>query len=146
VFHKNRNTAIGIKTGRQLLVFHDMENAAPTYSFLKDYITEKDIEKLTERPVRNLIDINNLRLLKIDSSAIYQIPDLSPDVLLLSNSPRINLERLIKELQPGLIIADGSNYPSAIKRWKATAEKEKLPFHATGEKGAFVFTPPEEGN
>lgn len=146
VFHKSRNTAIGIKNGRQIQVFHNMENPAPSYSFLKDYITEKDIEKLTELPMRNLYEINNLRLLQVDSSGIYQIPELSTDVLLLSNSPRINLERVIKELQPSLIIADGSNYPSAVKRWKATAKKEKLPFHATGEKGAFVFNPSEEGN
>ncbi|MCM4160999.1 ComEC family competence protein [Antarcticibacterium flavum] len=139
IFHKSRNSAIGFKSDRKLLLFHDMPDAALSYSFVRDYITEKDINKTTEVSIRNIYEIENKRLLRIDSSGIYQLDGLTPNVLLLSQSPRINLERAINELQPALIIADGSNYPSAVKRWKETAKKAKLPFHATGEKGAFVF-------
>ncbi len=38
-----------------------------------------------------------------------------------------------------MIIADGSNYRSYILNWKATGLNKKIPFHATSEKGAFVF-------
>jgi len=78
-------------------------------------------------------------LLRIDSSGVAEIPGLQPDLLLLTNSPRINLERVIEHNKPKMIIADGSNYPSDIARWKATAVMKKVPFHATGEKGAFIF-------
>lgn len=60
---------------------------------------------------------------------------MSPKIILLTQSPKINLERLIQIHQPKQIIADGSNYKSYIKLWKATCEKQKIPFHATTEKG-----------
>ena len=78
-------------------------------------------------------------MLKIDSAGITEIPGLKPELLLLSNSPRINLNRLLEQHKVQLIIADGSNYPSAVARWKETALKRKVPFHATGEKGAFIL-------
>ncbi|MEO6348834.1 MAG: ComEC family competence protein, partial [Aquaticitalea sp.] len=62
-----------------------------------------------------------------------------PDYVLLRNSPKINLKRLLDSLQPKLIIADGSNYKSYTQRWKMTCDKLKIPFHLTGEKGAFVL-------
>jgi competence protein ComEC len=57
----------------------------------------------------------------------------------LQYAPKINLERLIKTLEPGLIIADGSNYKRVVHRWKTTAEKYAIPFHDTGQKGAFML-------
>ncbi|MDP5231890.1 MAG: hypothetical protein NWQ38_15960, partial [Cellulophaga sp.] len=49
----------------------------------------------------------------------------------------INLDRFIAVTQPKLIIADGSNYKSDVLLWQATCAKAKLPFHYTGEKGAY---------
>ncbi len=40
-------------------------------------------------------------------------------------------------IKPQQIIADGSNYKSYIKLWKTTCEQEKIPFHATAEKGYY---------
>jgi competence protein ComEC len=36
-----------------------------------------------------------------------------------------------------MIVADASNFRTYIKVWEATCRKEKIPFHATGEKGFF---------
>jgi competence protein ComEC len=36
-----------------------------------------------------------------------------------------------------MVITDGNNYKSYIKRWKASCEKAKIPFYYTGEDGAF---------
>ena len=55
----------------------------------------------------------------------------------MTQSPKINLKRLISKMQPKQIIADGSNYKSYIKLWKTTCEEEKIPFHATDEKGFY---------
>ncbi|WP_255702612.1 ComEC/Rec2 family competence protein [Antarcticibacterium sp. 1MA-6-2] len=146
VFHKSRNTVIGVKTEKELQLFHDFENAAISFSFIKNYSVEKDIEEIKNLPLKNLFNIHHAVMLRIDSSGIYRIRGLNPEIILLTNSPRVNLERLINILQPKIIIADGSNYPSVVSRWKKTAEKMKLPFHATGEKGAFQFEPLAEGN
>jgi competence protein ComEC len=43
------------------------------------------------------------------------------------------------ELQPKLVIADGSNYKTDIDRWQDSAEKFNVKFHSTWEDGAFIF-------
>ena len=72
----------------------------------------------------------------IDSTGIYSNKN-SPDVLLLTGSPKVNLARLTQQINPKIIVADGSNYKSYVAHWKATCLKEKIPFHATGEKGFY---------
>jgi competence protein ComEC len=61
-----------------------------------------------------------------------------PHFVLLRNSPKVNLNRVIDSLKPQHIIADASNYKSYIKRWQATCRHKKIPFHYTNEKGAFI--------
>jgi competence protein ComEC len=51
----------------------------------------------------------------------------------------VNLDRVLQTLQPSQIIADGSNYRSYVSRWSAAAEKQKIPFHYTGEKGFYTI-------
>ena len=76
----------------------------------------------------------------MDSTAVYNIEELiSVDYLVLMNSPKVNLDRVVDKLQPKYIIADGSNYYSYLKRWEETAIKKKIPFHHTGKKGTFVI-------
>jgi len=139
VFHKTRNSVIGFKEGRNFSIAHDLEENPLGYSFIKDYITEKNIKTIQKRETGNLYDIYGKTLLKIDSAGITEIPGLEPELILLTNSPRINLDRVLDQNNVQLIIADGSNYPSAVARWKETALKRKIPFHATGEKGAFIL-------
>ena len=54
-------------------------------------------------------------------------------------SKKINLERLIKTLQPKQLITDGSNYKSDVLRWKVIAEKQKTPFYNTSKNGAYIL-------
>mgnify|MGYP000615908723 CR=1 FL=1 len=49
--------------------------------------------------------------------------------VVLQYSPKINMERLIKTMQPKLIIADGSNYKSDVNRWEIICNKQKTPFY-----------------
>jgi len=139
VFHKSRNTIIGTRTNDKLILVTDVESPPLSYSFIKDYYVEKNIDAVESREIRNIFNIEDKQILLIDSLGIYKIPGLKPDIVLLTKSPAINLERLLRDLSPEIIIADGSNYPSAIRRWKETANNFKIPFHATGEKGAYVF-------
>jgi competence protein ComEC len=74
--------------------------------------------------------------LVIDSVGIYKT-SLKPSVVILTQNPKINFERFIKEIQPTLIIADRSNYKKNIRAWKATCHKAKIPFHAIAEKGFY---------
>ena len=90
---------------------------------------------------KNFYGINETEnLLVIDSLGVYEIPkNTKADYILLSNSPKINLDRVLESLKPQQIIVDGSNYFLYVKRWKETCIKKKIPFHFTGKKGAFII-------
>ena len=66
-----------------------------------------------------------------------QIENINPDIVILRQSPKINLERLIEINRPKLIVADASNYKTTILLWKSICIKKKIPFHATVEKGFY---------
>ena len=61
--------------------------------------------------------------------------NIHPDVLLLTQSPKLNLDRLLQTIKPKIIVADASNYKSIQKKWRATCSQQKIPFHSTNEKG-----------
>jgi len=64
---------------------------------------------------------------------------LQPDIIILSNAPKIHLEKVINTLKPKQIIADGSNYKSYLDIWEQTCITLKIPFHRTDKKGAYIF-------
>jgi competence protein ComEC len=72
----------------------------------------------------------------IDSFGIYS-KEINPNIVILRQSPKINLERLIQVNHPELIVADASNYKTNINLWKSICIKKKIPFHATAEKGFY---------
>lgn len=75
-------------------------------------------------------------LLVIDSLGIYE--GVQPHkIILLRQNPSIHLDDLIEQLKPEIIIADGSNYPSFVARWKATCEAKNTAFHSTATEGSY---------
>lgn len=76
----------------------------------------------------------------IDSLGIYPPANNTSPVLLVTQSPKINMERLLDSVQPKQVIADGSNYLSYIHRWKKTCLQKEIPFYATSEEGAFLLS------
>ncbi|WP_053991000.1 ComEC/Rec2 family competence protein [Mangrovimonas sp. TPBH4] len=141
VFHKSRHSILSIHKNEQLEVNHNLDR----FKFSKDkmlqnYRVENFISSMEQGPLKDLYMINNKSLLVIDSLGVYNVSKFKPYYLLLRNSPKINLKRVIDSIHPQSIIADGSNYRSYIEAWKTTCKKEKLPFHQTSEKGAFIIT------
>ena len=140
VFHKSRNTVIGKRVGEQLIVHHDLESESILkLSAVLSYKIGERVKSLTKNDVKNVYHFKNQFILVVDSLGVYQLDNLNKPIILLQQSPKINLERLIKTLSPKQIIADGSNYKSYVKRWQKIAKKEKTPFHDTGENGAFIY-------
>lgn len=136
VFHQVGHTGIGFQTDKKLWVKND-ENLHS--SILKNYKTGENIIETDSIKTINPFDFHGKKVLLVDSLGIYGLSGLSPEVVLLSQSPKVNLERLIETLEPKQIVADGSNYKSYVERWEATCQKTKTPFHFTGEKGAYVL-------
>jgi competence protein ComEC len=76
------------------------------------------------------------KIVVIDSSCVF-LPKSKPDIIVLVQSPKVNLETIIRSYKPKQIVADASNYKSYVALWKATCLKEKIPFHAVAEKGYY---------
>jgi competence protein ComEC len=139
IFHKSRNTVIGVKKGQNLALYHNLDSSASTQNFIRDYKTNLNIRNLKESRLKNVFQLSDKLVLIIDSSGVYELPEFKPDLIILTNSPKVNLDRIIDKFNPEMIIADGSNYPSYILNWKASGLNKKIPFHATSEKGAFIL-------
>ena len=89
-----------------------------------------------KKVLHNFVYFNGKKILIIDNTGIY--PNNSkPDIVLLTQSTKINVDRLLIALKPKIVIADGSNYRIIQKQWKESCKKHKIPFHATAEKGFY---------
>lgn len=136
IFHQNRETVIARHKGSTMELYHNSKEISSETYLLKGYRLKYPFDRLIKDSIPDLLQYKNQPLVILDTIRT-DIPVNS--IILLRNSPKINLERLILQSQPRLIIADGSNYLSFKKRWKVTCKKEKLPFHDTYEKGAFII-------
>ncbi|WP_339706938.1 ComEC/Rec2 family competence protein [uncultured Kriegella sp.] len=137
VVHQTRNSVLMHQKGKQLFVM--AQDTQRTKTIATNYQIGEHLKSIEYRPLRNSYQWQNSQILIIDSLALHQPKGFRPDYVWLTQSPKLNLERLIDSLRPRFIIADGSNYKSYIARWKKTCIKRKLPFHYTGEKGAYFF-------
>ncbi|WP_299273380.1 ComEC/Rec2 family competence protein [uncultured Psychroserpens sp.] len=140
VFHKRRHSIIAEKRNATLHVFDNLDSIAiKNDKLITNFSIGHFINTISRDSIKSVYVFKGQILLVIDSLAVYNIKSFRPDIVLLRNSPRLNLERLIDSIEPKLIIADGSNYKSYISRWEATCQKRQLPFHQTGKKGAFII-------
>jgi competence protein ComEC len=86
------------------------------------------------KPIQNFYEINHKKILWISEGIIPTIP-IKPDIVILSNNAKINLEALINSYQPKKIIADGTNYKATIKRWQKTCLNYPISFASTYDQG-----------
>jgi len=140
VFNKSRFTMIGQKHNNELLVHHNLDSIKrETDNVIRNFTVGETIDSVAMDNLETVYKFKDERFLVIDSLGVYQGLSFHPNYIILRNSPRFNLNRVIDSLNPELIIADASNYKSYVKRWKATCEHKKIPFHSTYEKGAFIL-------
>lgn len=91
---------------------------------------------------RNFFRVGKIKIMVIDHQAIDADFGFEPDIIVLINSPRINLERLLNQTKPSVIVADGSNYYSFKSLWENTAKSRGIHFYDTTEQGAFILSNP----
>ena len=140
VFNKSRYSMIGIKKNDNLALYHNLDSTMLKSNYaIKNYKVGESITNVASDSLQSIYQYNNKTFLSIDSLGIYKGLTFKPNYIILRNSPKINLNRVIDSLQPQQIIADASNYKSYLKRWKASCEHKKIPFHQTNEKGAFII-------
>ena len=134
IIFNEKQTLIGIKTKNKVMAYTD----APFthYTTVQHYVRGTFSDSLAVFPMQNVFSFQQNRIMVIDSFGVYKT-SLKPSIIILTQNPKINLDRLIKTTQPKVIIADKSNYKNSIKRWEATCRKAKIPFHAIAEKGFY---------
>jgi competence protein ComEC len=138
VFNFKRNTLITERNGNDVSLYANdsVLKISRKNNILNSYLVGNFSVLKTKRRIQNVAFFNGNKIMIIDSLGIYP-KNIKPDILLLTQSPKINLERLLQTVRPKMIVADASNYKTIQKFWKGTCIKQKIPFHATGEKGFY---------
>ncbi|MEA9413362.1 ComEC/Rec2 family competence protein [Flavobacterium sp. PL02] len=138
VYNVARNSQITERKGNnvQLFTTDTSSNSITNNYSLTSYLVG-NFGKLAKREkLQNIAYFNKNKILIIDSTGIYP-KGIKPDIIMITQSSKINFERLLKNTQPKMVIADGTNYKSIQHYWKKTCLKEKIPFHSTNEKGFY---------
>lgn len=129
-----KQSLIAIKNQQNVIVYtNDFNKHKET---VRHYLRGTFSDSLQVFPMQNVFSFQQNRIMVIDSFGVYKTT-LKPNIIILTQNPKVNLDRLIKTAQPKVIIADKSNYKNTIKRWEATCRKAKIPFHAIAEKGFY---------
>lgn len=144
-FHKNQNEFIIFQYPKKTIlaskesnsiILHSNDSLVNSNYVIKNYIQNNFGRIDSISTLQNVYWINKTKILVIDEKGIYKLPH-KPEIVLLTQSPKINFERLLTELNPEIIIADGSNYKTLIEDWEKTCHKKNIPFHSTSEKGYY---------
>ncbi|RPG36266.1 MAG: ComEC family competence protein [Muricauda sp. TMED12] len=135
--HRSRNTVLLNQLGDSLSII--TSDSANIGTIATNYAIAERIQNIDTVQLKNSYQIGQKKLFVLDSLAILPLEE-QLDYLLLTQSPKFNLERLLDSIKPKKIFADGSNYPSLVKKWKLTCAQKEIPFHYTGEKGYYIFS------
>jgi competence protein ComEC len=138
VFNSRKNTLIAERKGENILIYANdsILKTAQKNSLLKSYSIGNLSTLEQKKRLQNFIFFNGKKIFVLDSSGIYP-KNIQPDIIVMTQSAKINADRLLQIMKPKLVIADASNFKNIQKLWKASCEKQKIPFHETGEKGFY---------
>jgi competence protein ComEC len=138
VFNVKRETLITERNGTKVTTYtnHKLPAKASKNKSLTAYLVSNFSSLNGTIKLQNTAFFNGNKILILDSMGIYT-PTMKPDILLLTQSPKLNLERLLYTLKPKIVVADASNFKTVKSHWKLTCLKQRIPFHDTSEKGFF---------
>lgn len=137
VFHQSKKSLFAEVRADQVHFYGQFASEQDSNRALTDYKIGVNLKKIQKDTLRNAFLFRNQSILVIDQAGIYKIHGFHPDVVVLTQSPKVNLSRMIQTLHPKIIIADGSNYKYLVSHWKDTCKAEQITFHSTYEKGFF---------
>lgn len=138
VFNSKKNTLIAERNGENITLYANdslLKSVSKNNTFISYSMGNFSSLKIKKR-LRNLIYFNGNKILVVDSLGVYP-KYIQPDIVVITQSPKINFERFLQTAKPKMVVADASNFRTIQKLWIATCLKEKIPFHATGEKGFY---------
>ena len=116
--------------------------------FTDDQINREEIIKVIQQnnfyiPIEKQIlknyYISQSKKIALINSDKYYNKNFSTDYLILSKSPKINLERVIEIYKPKYIIFDSNNYKTYVTRWEKTCKQKNIPFYNTYKMGYYMI-------
>jgi len=135
VYNEKNNTLISERLGRNLLLF-TRDTLIKNNRNINSYLVGNSIALSKIKGIKNVLYFKNNKILIIDSTKTFS-EKAKPDILILTQTSKVNLDRLLQNLRPKIVIADGSNSNSIQKYWKNSCLKKYIPFHSTKEKGYY---------
>jgi competence protein ComEC len=138
VFNTSKRSLIAERKGKDITLFTNDSLSDNSFEskMVLSYATANFCKIKATQSIANTLSFQGHKILIIDEKSIYSTA-IKPDIIVLRQSPKLNLERLIRDIHPKIIVADGSNYKANINLWKATCLQLKIPFHSTYEKGYY---------
>ncbi len=132
IYHINKQSALDLKNGTNL--FSDSNLSTSNYNYHvkpnHTFLNYPDIYSLNYDYVKS----GNTSFLKLSSeNQSPLIGFLKPGYLLVTNNSEINESYFCRDIK--MVVADGSNSYSAIRKLKSLCDKFSVPFHSTYEKG-----------
>lgn len=138
VYNTKKGTIITERIGKDIKLFasNELSEKESKNNILQPYLVANYGVLKSVNKIKNVLFFNGKKILVIDSTGIYE-NRIQPDILILTQSPKINLQRVLNDLKPKNVIADATNSYSLQKYWTITCLEKKIPFHATREKGFY---------
>lgn len=96
--------------------------------------TNSNVQRIDS--LKNTFVVNNRKWLIIDSLEVY--PKQQFDYVVLYQNAKVNLDRLIENLQPKMVLLHSSNYQYLNEEYSAYFNKRKIPYYDMRIKGSFV--------
>ena len=141
VFHQFKNSVLGLRDGNTLHLYYRDSLSQKSYDYLlKGFITDNNIKTVEHNSIKNIYQLKNKSIGIIDQNDIHLIMPKNLDILIISGSPKVNLDRILTDLHPKLVIFDGSNYPSIVEHWIKSSRTINVPYHYTSAGGAYAVT------
>ncbi|MEZ2415826.1 ComEC/Rec2 family competence protein [Muriicola sp. E247] len=134
ILHQVASTAILYQNGD---VLYAMTNdSMKIKTLVENFELNRRIQSTKSIPVPNSFYLGQDQWILLDSSGV--LPPVLKNIkgLILTQSPRIHLGRILEQSCPDRIIADGSNYADDIRRWRRSCQIYGIPFYSTAEMGA----------
>ena len=129
ILHKNRGSLIPISSDSILVRSMVANYKQANFVF--------NIKK--EQPLKSIYEFQKHKILVIDELGVYSIKNYHPTIVVLHNSPKINLERMLSQIHPKTIVVDGSNYFYLKAIWASTCKKYGVQFYDTYRQGAYLL-------
>lgn len=105
-----------------------------TLQSLKNYELHTNSKVTTIDSLQNSFVLKGKKWLVIDSLEVS--PKQQFDYVVLHQNPKINLDRLIHDVQPKMILLHNGNYQYLVEEYAEYFKKRKIPYHDMRTKGS----------